>query len=228
MVQAEPRRPKGQRSSMAPPSRPTSAFDRRTKHEQVKASEYTAPPVFRDPAHEQAHNKAPPKQANWEIPYDVLQSDLQECRVDKNKLQEELRMSRGETGRLQKELHKLVEMENLAKGGKGSNAHATNEARKGIEKQHIVRLLKLEIATLRGEAQERDIADRKLRKSLKATEVQIVTREREEYYLESLRMRQVSEDLQFELIKEKQVCLVLSYVLWHPYIPLHTDLPDQT
>lgn len=80
----------------------------------------------------------------------------------------------------------------------------SNEARRELEKSLLVRQLKSQIMVLRSAVAEREIEVETLKKSQKGTKLSELFNEKEEYYLETLRLTQVITELRESLKIEKQ------------------------
>lgn len=79
----------------------------------------------------------------------------------------------------------------------------SNEARRELEKSLLVRQLKSQIMVLRSAVAEREIEVETLKKSQKGTKIAELFNEKEEYYLETLRLNQVISELRESLKIER-------------------------
>jgi hypothetical protein len=84
------------------------------------------------------------------------------------------------------------------------NNQWTEETRREIEKTLIVRQLKTQILLLRGTVAEKGNEIENLKKTQKSTQIVELVSEKEEYYLETLRLKQTVRDLRELLQSERQ------------------------
>lgn len=84
-----------------------------------------------------------------------------------------------------------------------SGSGPSNEARRELEKSLLVRQLKSQIMTLRSAVAEREIEIETLKKSQKGTKIAELFNEKEEFYLETLRLKQVVIELREALQSER-------------------------
>ena len=80
----------------------------------------------------------------------------------------------------------------------------TAESRREIEKTIVVRQLKAQITMLRGYHAEKEIEVENLKRSQKGTKLVELSNEKEEFYLETLRLKQVVRELRDSLQSERQ------------------------
>ena len=99
----------------------------------------------------------------------------------------------------QRRIEKLLEASSLH-----SQVPLTAEARREIEKSQLVRQLKTQILNLRTSEAEKEIEIDALKKSQKGTKLVELSNEKEEYYLETLRLKQIVRELRDALQNEKQ------------------------
>ena len=83
-------------------------------------------------------------------------------------------------------------------------APLTAEARKELEKTLLVRQMKTQILLLRSNLAEKELEVETLRKSQKGTKIVELSNEKEEFYLETLRLKQVVRELRESLQTERQ------------------------
>jgi hypothetical protein len=102
----------------------------------------------------------------------------------------------------QKRVDRLLDPANGVKVG--SNAVSAHETKKEIEKSTIVRQLKQLVVQLRTQLLEKDAELESFKKSQKSVRILELTAEKEEYYLENLRLRQLLQDIKTELVSERQ------------------------
>lgn len=84
-----------------------------------------------------------------------------------------------------------------------SGSSSSNEARRELEKSLLVRQLKSQVMTLRSAVAEREIEVESLKKSQKGTMIAELFNEKEEFYLETLRLKQVVNELRESLQSER-------------------------
>lgn len=85
-----------------------------------------------------------------------------------------------------------------------SSPAPSNEARRELEKSLLVRQLKSQIMGLRSAVAEREIEIETLKRSHKGTKIAELLNEKEEYYLETVRLKKAATELREALQHEKQ------------------------
>ena len=104
-----------------------------------------------------------------------------------------------EIAKQQRRIEKLLES-----SAPQSQLPPTAEVRREIEKSQLVRQLKTQITNLRNCEAEKDIEIETLKRSQKGTKLVELSNEKEEYYLETLRLKQIVRELREALQNEKQ------------------------
>lgn len=110
-----------------------------------------------------------------------------------------------EATKLQRKVEKLLESSALqtAEGNK-SVIPPSAEVRRELEKSLLVRQLKTQVTGLRSAAAELELELETLKRSQKGTKIVELSNEKEEYYLETLRLKQVVRELRDSLQSERQ------------------------
>ena len=122
----------------------------------------------------------------------VLELNFANLKAESNRYESDI-------AKQQRRIEKLLEASSLH-----SQVPLTAEARREIEKSQLVRQLKTQILNLRSSEAEKEIEIDSLKKSQKGTKLVELSNEKEEYYLETLRLKQILRELRDALQNEKQ------------------------
>lgn len=110
-----------------------------------------------------------------------------------------------EMTKLQRKIEKLLESSALQTAeGNRSIIPPSAEVRRELEKSLLVRQLKTQITGLRSAAADMEMEVETLKRSQKGTKLVELSNEKEEYYLETLRLKQVVRELRDSLQSERQ------------------------
>jgi hypothetical protein len=111
-----------------------------------------------------------------------------------------------EVGKQQRRIEKLLESSGATGGNKSGLIllPPSAEVRRELEKSLLVRQLKTQMMLLRNAVAEREIEIETLKKNQKGTKLVELSNEKEEFYLETLRLKQVVRELRDSLQSERQ------------------------
>lgn len=113
---------------------------------------------------------------------------------------------KGENQRLEAESirqqRRIEQLLSLADGSNGFNV--STEIRRDLEKSILVRQLKAQINAYRAVVTEKDSAIEELKRNVKSSHMMEVENEREEYYLETIRLKTMLSELKESYDREKQ------------------------